>query len=82
LIPFASIVSVQDFLLFVFFSTLIIRNVSLAANQHITMISEESCNTEYCSGAKILPLLSGIDCIFTFIKIETHILNGYNLKQW
>ncbi len=28
------------------FSTLIIRNVSWAANQHIRMISEGSCDTE------------------------------------
>ncbi len=54
------------------FSTLIlIRNVSTAANQHISMISEGSCDTEdWSNDAENSALTSGINYIWKYIKLE------------
>ncbi len=54
------------------FSTLIIiRNVSWAANQHIIMISEGSCDTEDCSNdAENTALITEINYSLTHIHIE------------
>ncbi len=54
------------------FSTLIIiRNVSCAANQHIRMISEGSCNTEdWSNDAENSDLITGINYILTYFQIE------------
>ncbi len=58
------------------FSTLIIiRNVSWAANQHIRIISEGSCDTENWSrpnDAEHSVLIPGINYILTFIHMEIH----------
>ncbi len=54
------------------FSTLIIiRNVSWAANQHIRMISEGSCDTEdWSNDAENSALITGINYILQYINIE------------
>ncbi len=54
------------------FSTLIIiRNVSWAANQHIIMISEGSCDTEdWSNDAENSALITGINYVLKYIQIE------------
>ncbi len=54
------------------FSTLIkIRNVSWAANQHIRMISEESCDTEdWSNDDENSALITEINYILLYIQIE------------
>ncbi len=50
---------------------IIIRNIFWAANQHIRMISEGSCDTEDCSyDAENSALITGINYILKYIKIE------------
>ncbi len=52
-------------------STLIIRNVSWAANQHIRLISEGSCDTEdWSNDAENSALITEINYILTDIHIE------------
>ncbi len=49
------------------FSTLIIRNISWAANLHIRMISEGSCDTEdWSNDAENSALITGINYILTY----------------
>ncbi len=54
------------------FSTLIlIRNVSWAANQHIRMISEGSCDTEdWSNDAENSALITEINYILQYIQTE------------
>ncbi len=54
------------------FSTLIMRsNISWAANQHIRMISEGSCDTtDWSNDADNSALITGINYIPQYIKIE------------
>ncbi len=54
------------------FSTLvIIRNVCWAANQHIRMISEGSCDTEdWSNDAENSASITGINYILQYIHIE------------
>jgi len=50
---------------------MIIRIVSLAANQHIRMISEGSCDTEgWSNDAENSALITGINYISKYIKTE------------
>ncbi len=51
---------------------IIILNVSWAANQHITMISEGSCDTEDWSNIcwKFRFVITGLNYILKYIKIE------------
>ncbi len=39
-------------------------------NQHIRVISEESCDTEDCNDAENSALITGINYILKYIKIE------------
>ncbi len=51
---------------------IIIRNISWTADQHIRMISEESCDIEdWGNDAKNLPLITGINYIKKYIQIES-----------
>ncbi len=53
------------------FSRLIIRNVSSAANQHIRMISERSCDTEdWSNDAENSALIIAINYILSYIHRE------------
>ncbi len=55
-----------------------IRNVSCAANQYIRMISEGSCDTEdWSNDAENSALITAINYIFNYIKIENVILKFY-----
>ncbi len=49
----------------------VIINVSWAANQHIVMISEGSCDTEdWSNDAENKALITGINYILIYIQIE------------
>ncbi len=62
---------------------IIIRNVSWAANQHIRVISEGSCDTEdCCNDASNSALITEINYIFKYITIETSILNCNNISPF
>ncbi len=53
------------------FSTwMILRNVSWAANQHISMISEESCVTDWSNDAENSALITAVNYILRYIHIE------------
>ncbi len=53
------------------FSTLVIINVSWAANLHIIMISGGSCDTEdWSNDAENTALITGINNILQYIQIE------------
>ncbi len=54
-----------------FSALIIIRNVSWAANQHIRMISEESCETEdWSNDAENTALITEINYILQNAEIE------------
>ncbi len=66
-----------------FLTLLIIINVCCAANQHIRMISEGSCDTEdWSNDAKNSALITGINYILQYIQIEDSILNCKNVSQY
>ncbi len=61
-----------------FSTVVIIRKVSRALNQHITMISKESCDTENWSNGywKLSFAVTGINRIIKYIKISAVKVNA------
>ncbi len=61
-----------------FLTVIIIRNISWASNQHISMISAGSCNTEdWCDDAENSALITGINYIWKNIQIENSYFKLY-----